>query len=338
MNKMHYIIVADGSSYRPMFEHMLQDLVEQEDVSVIVDEPKHIKVKELLLKNKVQKLSGGCLDFLAYERNVLYSCLEKTCATNEKVFVIFLNAALWYNPYMAATLRSYKRRWQNIKYVLFYLDTIDAGVSRSANYLREKGVFDLIYSFDRKNADQYGLEFWNTVYSPNTNNRNIVPQRDVYFCCGVSGKRIPIIESCLTQCQSNGVNCKMDLVCYEETPTLKKFQKIATLLTPDQVLNYSEVLRRELDARCLLEIVAPGRSGLTLRPYEAVVYNRKLLTNNKSILDFKYYNPAYMQYFEKVEDIDWQWVKDQTPVDYDYKGDFSPALLLKDISTRLEQR
>ena len=80
-----------------------------------------------------------------------------------------------------------------------------------------------------------------------------------------------------------------------------------------------------------------GQVALTLRPYEAVVYNKKLLTNNKTILSFKYYNPRYMHYFEKIEDIDWNWVARKEKVNYEYEGDFSPIYLLQDISENLYQ-
>ena len=71
------------------------------------------------------------------------------------------------------------------------------------------------------------------------------------------------------------------------------------------------------------------QKALTLRPYEAVVYNRKLLTNNRSILDFKYYNSRYMQLFERAEEIDWDWIAADTEVDYGYQGDYSPRKLLE---------
>lgn len=335
MVKKHYIIMTDGSAYLPMYESMLKDVSGREDVTVLVDTPRKSPCKEFLLKNKVQKLTCGYLDRLGYEKNRLFECLTTICPSSEQVYVIFLNAALCYNPYLAGTLRRYKKRWKNVRYVLFYLDIIGAGVSRNADQLRQKGVFDLIYSYDADNAADYGLLQWTTFYSESAGCKDISAASHLYFCCGVTASRIPVLADCLEQCRNNGITCKMDLVCNEPAQTLQKYAPMANLLPAGHTLNYAQVLERELSARCMLEIVQPGRNGLTLRPYEAVVYNRKLLTNCKSILDFPYYNPAYMQYFEKVQDIDWQWVKDETPVDYDYKGNFSPALLLEDIKRRL---
>lgn len=335
MTKDHYIIMVDGSSYLPMYEYMLKDVACREDVTVVVDVPNTGFCKQLLLKNKVQKLTGGCLDALGYEENRLYDCLQTVCPSCENVYVVFLNAALCYNSYVPGTLRRYKKHWKNIKYVLFYLDVIGVGVSRNADQLRECGVFDLIYSYDSDNAADYQLIPWRTFYSRDAGCRDISMDSQMYFCCGVTAARVPVLQACLEQCRQNGIRCKMDLVCPEPVKELQQYAPMANLLSAG--LSYAQVLRRELSAQCLLEIVQPGRKGLTLRPYEAVAYNRKLLTNCKSILDFPYYDPAYMQYFENVEDIDWQWVKDQTPVDYGYKGDFSPALLLEDIKSRLDQ-
>lgn len=37
-NKEHIVFVLDGSSYRPMYEYMLFDLVENHDVSFVTDD------------------------------------------------------------------------------------------------------------------------------------------------------------------------------------------------------------------------------------------------------------------------------------------------------------
>ena len=41
-----------------------------------------------------------------------------------------------------------------------------------------------------------------------------------------------------------------------------------------------------------------------------------------------YYCNEKMRYFESTDDIDWDWVKDRRPVDYDYKGEFSPLRIV----------
>lgn len=90
-------------------------------------------------------------------------------------------------------------------------------------------------------------------------------------------------------------------------------------------------MTNELKASCILEIVQKGQIASTLRPFEAVVYNRKLLTNNKCILSFSFYDPRFIQCFEDTSKIDWGWVVDGVLAEYEYKNDFSPLKLLENI-------
>ena len=41
---------------------------------------------------------------------------------------------------------------------------------------------------------------------------------------------------------------------------------------------------------------------------------------------------------EKVEDIDWNWVKEDIEVDYHYNGEFSPLRLMEDIIKSCEEK
>lgn len=112
----------------------------------------------------------------------------------------------------------------------------------------------------------------------------------------------------------------MDLIQIENNNQYKD-ERISTH-TVDEIMPYEVVLKRTLEANCVLEIVRPGQVGFTLRTFEAVVYNKKLLTNNEHIKEFQFYNPSYMKVFKSVEDIDWKWVKERNAVNYHYKGDF----------------
>lgn len=331
-----FVFVIDGSSYKPMYEKILSDVKDREDVTVLTDEPNPSLRKALLKKRKVCRLFRGKLDFLGYEENVLYHALEDICPRSKQVIVVFFNAALKYNSYVAGTLRRYKKRWPNLRYVAYYLDIVDVHVSFDANYLAREGVFDLRYTVDKADAEKYGMHHIHTRYSADPEYVAIEPQIGLYFC-GVTKNRQQILAAVAEGCRENGIPLRTDLICYEPVPELEKYKPEVNLLAPGMFLSYDQVLANELSGRCILEIVQKNQAALTLRAYEAVVYNRKLLTNNKSILAFEYYDPAYIQYFENAEDIDWQWVKDQTPVDYGYRGDFSAARLLEDIKSRLDK-
>ncbi len=332
-NKEHIVFMLDGSSYKPMYEYMLFDLVENHDVSFVTDKKHNTYIKRNLLRRKVQRLTKGRLDLLGYEKNNLYKTLEYLCKRNERVIVVFFNSSLSYNSYLFGTLKRYKQMWSNLKYVLFYLDIVGVGVSINADYLREKQIFDLVYTVDKSDAEKYGMIHRKTFYSQSKRLLSKKPENDMYFC-GVTKNRGKVIKKCALNADDHLVDYTMDIVCYDEELNLSEAKGI-NILDHSSYLSYQEVLERELNAKVLLEIVQQGQAALTLRAYEAVAYNRKLLSNNKTMLSFGYYDPRFMRYFERVEDIDWDWVKEDVKVDYNYKGEFSPKLLLDDIIGRL---
>ena len=74
-----------------------------------------------------------------------------------------------------------------------------------------------------------------------------------------------------------------------------------------------------------LEILQEGQNQQSARYFEAVVYNKKLLTTNDRISALPFYNPDYMKVFHTSSDVDIDWLKARDMVDYGYKGEFSPS-------------
>ena len=56
------------------------------------------------------------------------------------------------------------------------------------------------------------------------------------------------------------------------------------------MISYSENMNNISKTRCLVEIVQDGQAGLTLRALEAMFLHKKLLTNNRRINEFEFYN------------------------------------------------
>lgn len=56
-------------------------------------------------------------------------------------------------------------------------------------------------------------------------------------------------------------------------------------------LRYSEVLSHIRQSRCILDFCQSAQSGLTLRPLEALYYNKLLITNNSEIKQYDFYSP-----------------------------------------------
>lgn len=53
---------------------------------------------------------------------------------------------------------------------------------------------------------------------------------------------------------------------------------------------YDEVIANIKGCKAILELVSDGQTGITQRPYEAIYYGKKLITNNKDVMRYSFYN------------------------------------------------
>lgn len=332
MMKECVLLLLEESGYNPMIETMFMDFTQLPSYHVIIEKNIQGKLMHKLLSSKFQELTHGCFNRFFLSKSQLELFLEDNYQKYDKFYLIYLNSSFIFSKPPYRTLMSLKSKYKKLKFILFYIDIIKSPQSRHANYLRQKGLFDIVYTIDKDDALETGLPLWNTPYSKIPNADTVVGQQsDVYFCGGRKN-RAPLISEFYKKGNKYGLEVNMDVIYnVDDFNYYEDIQNSLKLHKEGNYISYEEVLENTLNTHCILDIVQAGQKALTLRPYEAVVYNKKLLTNNPSILDFKYYDHRYMKYFKTIEDIDWEWLKEEVSVDYQYSNDFSPILLLEKI-------
>lgn len=152
---------------------------------------------------------------------------------------------------------------------------------------------------------------------------------DIYFG-GRNKGRFSCVYSICKSAKQKG------LICFSRMPKLSKQGKvkISTILKGNfrgSMLSYQNTLKELRSTNCILEIVQEGQTGISWRAMEALVFNKKLLTNNKKMKEFKFYNPEYIQIFDNVDDIDFNWCKQKTAVSYGYQNEYSPVNFIETI-------
>ena len=236
-------------------------------------------------------------------------------------YVLFINASLF--PISPSYLMRMKKK-HNIKYILYCFDTRNtSGFQDVELYLRQVD-FDYIFTFDFSDSKRYGYLYYNLPYSK----LPIKPceiTKDLYYV-GSSIKGLSPLHELYYKSRENNVSS-----IYRLTSVKEQDQDVSSTIIYNSPINYFEMLQEMNSANCILEYVRPEQDAPTSRYYEAICYNKKLLTNFKSVINSPFYNPDYIQFFEKPEDIDWDWVKERIPVDYHYDGRFSPIRLIDKI-------
>ena len=88
----------------------------------------------------------------------------------------------------------------------------------------------------------------------------------------------------------------------------------------------------------MLELNQDGAVGMTSRFLEAVMYNKKLITNSIAVKDSPFYRPQYIQVYNSITEVSPAFVLDNQPVDFGYQNEFSPIGLLEHIDDVIYSR
>ena len=227
----------------------------------------------------------------------------------------FSQPVLWDYIYNASEKTFCKR-------ILYLVDPIDK-IPKIKYWFR---FFDVIAGSAYEDSKKYGINFIDTpcVKYP------IIPNKvyyDIYIRVQDVGRE-KLINDCYQYLRKKGVKCQFYIYKVEKDNMFSKDGMIYVAKS----IPYTEMLEEELAANVLLEVVVPGLgSGATLRYYEAVMYGKKLLTNNPTVKNLDFYDERFIHYFEKPEDIDVEWVQKQENVDFHYDNEFSTVSFCKKI-------
>lgn len=141
-------------------------------------------------------------------------------------------------------------------------------------------------TFDEHDAKQYGMHLYNQFFRKdnNVNEKGDEPY-DFYFI-------------------GYAKNREQDLLRLKEQ--LKNFRVLFKIVhRGDEAISYEESVKNIMHSKCIVEYVQHNQSGMTLRPLEALFYNKKLITNNSNTINYDFYCPenVFILGKDKFEDL-----------------------------------
>lgn len=326
---MEYIIFTGGEK-NELFDLLFADLKEMSNVTIDSGMLHLSKFKEKLWKlhhNKKMNMKKP-MPFRAVwnKYSPLNNYIEKL--TNGDICLVFSNISIEY--FEPAYLNSIKKKYK-VKLVLYFLDAYDTYYASRAKISRSQIDFDEVYSFYEEDAKKYDMRYFNSYYSVVKDKERIAPSHDIFFW-GSDRGRGQMIESAFQAMKNEGIDADFG-ICYSDDSRSK-----VDGIVYNQPLEYNELLERMNESRCIMDIVGEYSNGMSLRVFEAIAYNKKLISNNQSIRKLKYYNSEYMQIVDSFDAIDYEFIKDKGEVDYQYDNEFSPVNWIKELDEVLKNR
>ena len=247
---------------------------------------------------------------------------------NKPICFIFAPRSRWLQNNIIPYLR---KKYLNCCIAIVFQDLVKYSFPQGVEDLLKK--VELALSFDHADAEKYGMDYYPLVYSPcDIPEDDSIEESDVYFV-GKAKDRLPQILAAYERLRDAGLKCDFYI-----TGVAPEDQKYADEIVYGTQMPYIENLKHVKKTKCLLEIMQGGGHGYTLRACEAIMYGKKMITDNPEIAEAPFYNPELISAFETVEDIDASFVTTGSAVvDYRWKDNLSPLKLLEYIDERLQQ-
>ena len=226
-----------------------------------------------------------------------------------------------------------KKKYPTAKFVVIHRDLMKFCVNCDNADIYGNPIIDMEMSYDEGDCKTYGMvhfdEFESKINIPRDSN---YPISDVYFA-GYVKERLPILMEVYHKLTNAGLKVKYYLTGVPQSER-KEHEGI---IYGDHPITYFEMLYQTVNSRCVLEINQEGASGYTSRFLEAVMYNKKLITNNADILKSKFYTPNYIQVIKQANQIEADFIRSEEIVDYRYDQEFSPIHLIEKIDQELSK-
>ena len=156
-----------------------------------------------------------------------------------------------------------------------------------------------VYTFDISDSKEFDIEYSPEYYTEHQENIKYDLKYDVcYVGADKTNVRLKNLLDIKEVLRKNKVQNFFHIF-----RVLKKYNKYELQETTNMFLKYEDIQRIILESKCILELQMEGQSGCTLRTLESMFLNRKLITNNKDIVNYDFYNPNNIFVIENADDF-----------------------------------
>jgi hypothetical protein len=193
--------------------------------------------------------------------------------------------------------------------------------------------FDEVFSFEKEDCKKYNLKFIaNWIYTENKFETTTNFKYEI-FNISSKDKRLPILLKIAKNLIAKNISYKF-LVLDKNNPSKDgEIEFFANKIPLDEV---SDLIAQ---SKTLLDINRNGQSGLTFRVLESLGLNKKLITTNKDIINYDFYNPKNILVIDEENPIipldffsnDYQKLPEKTYYKYSLEGWIDQVIFNKQL-------
>lgn len=164
------------------------------------------------------------------------------------------------------------------KVISYYYDAI-SNIPEKQNLL---GYFDDVYSFEKADVEKFGLKFI-TNFIPVDQPAEYSTEIGVFHISSYDSRAKTIVD--VAQ-QLEKLQYPFHFVVKSDKPLDSKFLNVIL-----EYVNCKEVMQLMKGSSIILDVQKENQEGLSFRVFEALGFDKKLITTNKEVRNYDFYNP-----------------------------------------------
>lgn len=180
-----------------------------------------------------------------------------------------------------------KERYPNARFIQYMWDD----VSLDERALETVKYFDKILSFNPKDCERYGFVFRPFFYNENLDIITNTKPIDIMMIGSYNYKRFLFAKQILKYSSINNISSRIiiraSVFLFLTNHEHFKYKQ----LFHSSPVPYVEMMKMLGQSKTCVEICAEGQDGLSTRQFESLFTRTKVITNNKNVQMYDFYNP-----------------------------------------------
>lgn len=230
-----------------------------------------------------------------------------------------------------------RKKYPVAKMVYVFTNIVEFTSAKEKNYVEKlNDWYDVVFAFDPEDAKKYNFAYSPLIYDPDpAYDKDATENKEnTVFYVGQAKDRLPSLMAAYQKLKKLGVQCNFHIAKVPEEDIIQ-----ADDITYNQWMSYAEAVTAIQKSTCLLDAIQGNSTGLTIKTCEAVCYDKKLITTNKHVTEYPFYDSRYIRIVESPEDIDEAFFNENREVHYSKEGKeyFSAGAFLKRLDEELSK-
>ncbi len=160
--------------------------------------------------------------------------------------------------------------------------------------------FNEYYSFEEGDCSKYNFKKISNFYIHKSS--NTTPTYDAFFFSSKDARLNNVIKL-ITYLRQKNWNAKA-LVVAKKTKSKSKPINVEGVTITENSTPFSQIYQYADNTKVVIDISHPNQKGLSMRPYECLGLERKLITNNSEIMKYDFYNPDNIFIINDFDNLD----------------------------------